>query len=86
MLNDCDLQRHQNWISAISASFDTVFDPCWQHVGHVGISIDHSRAFFTHAPTCWSLYILCSLHQEDHRCTSLAVLELMTNDAYLSLG
>lgn len=38
MLNDCDLQRHQNWISAITASFDTVFDPCWQHVGHVGIS------------------------------------------------
>lgn len=56
------------------------------HVGHVGISIDHSRAFFTHAPACWSLYILSSLHQEDHRCTSLAMLELMTNDAYLSLG
>ena len=56
------------------------------HVGHVGISIDHSRAFFTHALTCWSLYILSSLHQEDHRCTSLAMLELMTNDAYLSLG
>lgn len=35
MLNDCELQRHQNWTSA---SFDTVFDPCWQHAGHVGIS------------------------------------------------
>ena len=37
MLNDCELQRHQNWISAISASLDTVFDPCRQHAGHVRI-------------------------------------------------
>ena len=37
MLNDCELPWHQNWISAISASFDTVFDPCQQHAGHVRI-------------------------------------------------
>lgn len=35
MLNDCELQRHQNWIFALSASFDSLFDPCWQHAGHV---------------------------------------------------
>lgn len=38
------------------------------------------------ASACCSLYILSSLPQEDHRCTRLAMLELMTNDAYLSLG
>lgn len=37
MLNDCKLQRHQNWIFAISDSFDSIFDPCWQHAGHVWI-------------------------------------------------
>lgn len=35
MLSDCQLQRHQNWIFALSASFDSLFDPCWQHAGHV---------------------------------------------------
>ena len=38
MLNDSKLQRHQSWISAISASFDTAFDPWWQHAGHVWIA------------------------------------------------
>lgn len=33
MINDYKLHSHLNWIFAISASSDSVFDPCWQHAG-----------------------------------------------------